>query len=110
MFARQLVIASLLWAAQASANLLTTEGLVSMRAIFIAALAALLLVAIPLEANAVVSAQGAFTGPAARVRAAVSSPIGPSPRPATTTLAFASADNAISTCAEGRARRRQRGY
>ena len=29
MFARQLVIASLLWAAQAGAYLLTTEGLIS---------------------------------------------------------------------------------
>jgi hypothetical protein len=71
MFARQLVIASLLWAAQASANLPTTEGLVSMRAIFIAALAALLLVAIPLEANAVVCARGVYRAGCAGPRGGV---------------------------------------
>jgi hypothetical protein len=71
MFARQLVIASLLWAAQASANLPTTEGLVSMRAILIAALAALLLVAIPLEANAVVCARGVYRAGCAGPRGAV---------------------------------------
>ena len=43
MFARQLVIASLLSAAQAGANLLTTEGSISMKAILIVALGALLL-------------------------------------------------------------------
>jgi hypothetical protein len=43
MFVRQLVIASLLSAVQAGANLLTTEGSISMKAILIVALGALLL-------------------------------------------------------------------
>ncbi len=71
MFARQLVIASLLWAAQAGANLLTTEGLVSMKAILIAALGALLLVVIPVEANAVVCAKGVYRAGCAGPRGAV---------------------------------------
>jgi hypothetical protein len=109
MFARQLVIASLLWAAQASANLLTTEGLVSMRQFSSLRWQRFCLWRFPSKRTPS-SAQGAFTGPAARVRAALSSPIGPSQRPATIALAFASADKPIPTCAEGRARRRQRGY
>ena len=71
MFARQLVIASLLSAAQAGANLLTTEGLISMKAILIAALAALLIAAIPVEANAVVCAKGVYRAGCAGPRGAV---------------------------------------
>jgi hypothetical protein len=71
MFARQLIIASLLWAAQAIANLLTTEGLISMKAILTAALGALLLAAIPVEANAVVCAKGVYRAGCAGPRGAV---------------------------------------
>ncbi len=71
MFARQLVIAALLWAAQAGANLLTTEGLVSMKAILITSLAALLFAAIPVEANAVVCAKGVYRAGCAGSRGAV---------------------------------------
>jgi HdeA/HdeB family len=42
----------------------------------------------------------AFTGQAARVRTALSSPIGQSPRDATTALAFASADDAFRALGE----------
>jgi hypothetical protein len=69
MFARQLVIASLLSAAQAGANLLTTEGLFSMKAILIAAL--LLIAAIPVEANAVVCAKGVYRAGGAGPRGVV---------------------------------------
>jgi hypothetical protein len=71
MFARQVVIASLLSAAQAGANLLTTEGLISMKAILIVALGALLLAAIPVEANAVVCAKGVYRAGCAGARGAV---------------------------------------
>ena len=71
MFARQLVVASLLWAVQAGANLLTTEGLISMKAILTPALGALLLAAIPVEANAVVCAKGVYRAGCAGPRGAV---------------------------------------
>ena len=61
MFARQLIIATLLSAVQAAANLLTTEGLISMKAILTTALGVLLLAAIPVEANAVVCAKGVYS-------------------------------------------------
>ena len=60
MFACQPVVGSLLSAVQGAANPPNNRGLDLMKAILTAALGAVLLAAIPVEANAVVCAKGVY--------------------------------------------------
>jgi hypothetical protein len=71
MFARQLAVVSLLSAARGGANPLKQQRLNLMKAILTAVLGALILAAIPVEANAVVCAKGVYRAGCAGPRGAV---------------------------------------